>query len=125
MISLAPAFAQSEATITQVGDRNTVSLMQWAAGQALGSRAVISQSGGNLNEVYLTQTGRAEAEIFQTGTDNGLFGVTDLFARSADGATLFLSQTGTGNLAFVDQAAGAYAEIIQNGINNTATIIQH
>ena len=134
LIAFAPAFAQSEAVVTQVGDNLTVSLSQWTAGQALGSRATILQENGagtGGHFVYLTQSGGSQAEIFQTGSQNGLYGVSEQgfgvmgsYALSAEGATLLLSQSGLNNLAFVDQAAGAYAEITQSGVGNPATVIQ-
>ena len=130
----ASAVAQNEATIQQVGQNHVVSLAQWSAAQSLGSQALIRQENGlgaDGHSVLLEQTGGAFADIFQTGSGNGLFGVgalgvgsEDEAARSFGGSTLLLSQSGIQNLAFVDQAGGAYASITQSGVGNMVTIIQ-
>lgn len=122
------ASAQNEATIQQVGTHHVVALQQFATGG--GARALIEQAGTG-HTIRLEQASGAFAEIVQSGTGNGLFGISLAgtgsileAARSIQGATLLLMQSGMNNLAFVDQAAGAYASITQSGTGNTVTLIQ-
>lgn len=130
VLGLAPvaASAQSEATIDQVGTGHTLTLAQFTAGQALGAQAIVHQedgagAGGHL--VWLDQSGGAVADIFQSGTGHLVAGLDGLSAALQTGAAeLTVVQMGTDNRVFVEQAAGAYALVRQEGTGNTATILQ-
>lgn len=120
------AFAQSgEVVVEQAGDGNVVSVLQTA------SFARIVQAGTE-NGARIDQTGGSTAEVVQTGTGNVLAGLDAArlgpdplsAAFQSDESQLLLSQTGTGNVALVEQSAGAYASITQTGNHNTVTLLQ-
>lgn len=114
----------SEAYVMQIGSGRTASLTQFA------SIAQLSQFGTG-NAARIEQTGGSYAQVFQTGSGNVLAGfdasglaVLSAAAFQMDASTLLLSQSGTANQAFVQQASGSYASITQTGTGNSVTLIQ-
>lgn len=124
----------SEAFLQQVGQENVATVTQMASEafllqSGIGNEVTLAQVGGGGHLVRLDQYGGSVAEITQTGLDNRLVGLDWLAsAESAalqhDASRLVLEQHGEGNLVLLQQAAGGFAQITQNGTNNTATVIQ-
>lgn len=124
----------SEVFIEQAGTSNVATVTQTASAAflmqaGLSNQATIEQVGTGGHLVRLDQTGGSFAEVFQSGSGNRLVGLDGLvnpesWALQADASRLFLTQIGTDNSVFLDQAAGAFARITQNGSNNTVTVIQ-
>ena len=111
--------------MTQTGAGHTVSVTQFT------SIARLSQF-GTANAARIEQTAGSYAELVQNGSGNVLSGVDRLTGLGAlsvaafqmDASTLLLSQIGTDNQAFVQQAAGSFARIEQSGTGNSVTLIQ-
>ncbi len=122
----------SEAFLQQVGQGNVATVTQMASEafllqNGIGNEVTLDQVGGG-HLVRLDQYGGSTAEITQTGLDNRLLGLDGLLDPESvalqDASRLVLQQHGEGNLVLLQQAAGSYAHITQNGAGNTATIIQ-
>ncbi len=96
------------------------------------SVAQLSQS-GTANAARIEQSAGSNATVVQSGSGNLLagveamtgFGALSLAALQFDASTLLLSQIGTDNQAFVQQASGSYASVSQTGTGNTVTLIQN
>jgi hypothetical protein len=116
----------SEAILKQVGTFHVASITQFTSFASL-------QQLGTGNVARLEQAEGSSAQILQNGTGNLLAGIetstgvgsTLLQASQIESSTLLLSQIGTDNLAFVQQASSSYASITQSGIGNTVTLIQN
>lgn len=119
----------SEAFLEQVGTLNVASIAQFAAQND--AYASLKQV-GEANQAWIEQTNGSTAYIEQRGNGNLLAGLDALrgldgslaTALQFDSSHLVLSQFGTDNRVFLEQAAGSHAEITQRGSNNTVTLIQ-
>lgn len=99
---------------------SAVTLVQ--AGHA--NEATVEQSGDG-HDASLEQHGGSSAIVIQDGYGNVLGGLAPGSTAFQDGASiLFLSQTGVGNTALVEQSDGAVAHITQLGVSNTVTAVQ-
>lgn len=120
------AAQSSEAVLQQAGTLNVASIAQFT------SIASLKQAGTS-NVARIEQAAGSTAHILQTGTGNLLAGIETatglgallLHASQIESSTLLLSQIGTANMAFVQQASGSYASITQNGTGNSVTLIQN
>jgi hypothetical protein len=125
-----PVHAQShEAFLQQVGGFNVATILQFSSQSS--SYVSLSQT-GDRNQARIEQTDGSRATITQNGDGNLLAGLDALRgfddvvsgALQFDSSQLVLSQFGTDNRVFLEQAAGSRAQITQNGTGNTVTLIQ-
>ncbi len=126
-----PAGAQSLAFVEQVGSLNATVLLQSSVGGG-GNEARIQQQGMGGNVALLEQDGGAYAAVLQRGNGNVLAGFDALgngdalaSALSFEASRLMLNQIGNGNQAFIQQGAGAVAQVTQNGNANTVIVRQN
>jgi hypothetical protein len=112
-------------------------------GNAAGSSAVINQGGSdNISFTRQYANGGASLTVDQEGTDNfsaveqgsdrAAGGETEFYVKSSvadidqigDGNTSLVSQRGFTNVAGYNSAGNAYARVLQQGDNNSATVQQ-
>lgn len=132
-----------EATVRQVsGEENRAHVLQGvyygASSNGLveltqegSSNDALIQQGGDGNVTLLSQTAGSVADVVQSGDGNAIVGVGSdlggvlLTGQSTGGSTLKVEQFGDGNILFLDQNDGSTATVMQDGMTNTATIIQN
>ncbi|RYG17465.1 MAG: hypothetical protein EON96_06715, partial [Caulobacteraceae bacterium] len=109
----------SNANVTQTGDRNIARIDQTSAGQS----ALVTQSGeGNEATIAQEGTARGEVELAQSGTGN-IASVNQASQVLANVAAL--RQTGEGNVIALDQLGGNNAATLtQDGDANQMRVIQ-
>ena len=115
----------------QIGDGNSLDVMQsgtmnlMLGSQDNGSMATVDQTGVS-NEIRLEQDD-ATATMTQNGDNNRVQGVggAGTFGLQTNGSTLILNQMGDANVLSLDQNNGATANVMQDGLTNTAEIVQN
>ena len=122
--SAADAFDQNgDGNILDVEQTGSFNLM--LGSQADGSTATVDQTGAS-NEIRLDQND-ATATMMQNGDNNQVQGVggAGTFGIQTNGSTLNLDQMGNANVLSLDQNNGATANVMQDGLTNTAEIVQN
>ena len=126
--SVAPAAAQSSATIEQVGSQNLAELAQGLAAGGPNDARIVQVGAGHV--ARLDQRGGGTADVVQDGAGHLLAGLTGgvpdplAAALSLDGSELRLRQYGDGNRVFAEQRDGALAEVLQSGSGNLLVLAQ-
>ena len=122
-----PAGAQG-VYLEQIGTLNQAEVVQSAAALAVTEVRVTQVGAGHVALVDQRRDGSVDA--VQDGVANVLAGWSlgagdpSAFALVADGSELVLRQDGSDNRAFVEQREGAFAEVLQLGVGNTALLFQ-
>ena len=114
------------ATIDQLSSDNEATVTQTSFGMGLTFTA--TQKTGTNNYINLDQTDGVtggSATIMQDGSGNRVEGVGSLIGISHNGSTLNVTQLHDNNVLYLDQNNGATATVTQDGITNTAVVIQN
>lgn len=123
-----------ETTIEQAGADNTATVQQWAGVQNSepGVSAAFLEQTGTGNEISISQYGEHVTDIEQSGSQNSIdltqaqsnSTVSSLGEEYGSGAFALLMQHGFSNDIVLAQNGSHYAEITQNGSQNTANVMQ-